>query len=378
MAGISQGLNYAAEINFSNPASYSTFDTMTFLLDFGFTGTFNNMKSYSATSRTSNAYIDYVAIGFPIVKIWHTAFGLVPISSMGYDIYGTLEKNDFEIGRVQQHFIGSGSFNRVFWGNSLKISKNFSVGVNLGYMFGNSRYNRLLHFIDSSNMRTTNVANLIYVADFTFEPGIQYTANLSSKDKIVVGATATIPKNMNAEKSSLVFTDYSNQGSYIDTIKYNRPEKGKIYYPASLSAGITYYRGGRFLIGADFNWSNWSKYESFNVKDTSVLSDCWGISIGGEILPSDKPSASYFQKVTYRIGFKTRQHILQIENTDINEYAVTFGMGLPLTRSKTKINLYVEWGRLGTLSNELIRDNHFKIGAGLSLNEMWFYKRQYR
>ncbi|MDL2254785.1 hypothetical protein LJB78_00695 [Bacteroidales bacterium OttesenSCG-928-J16] len=385
MGGISQGLNYSGEINFNNPASYSTFDTLTFLLDFGFTGSFNNMKSFDASSKTTNAYVDYITFGFPIIKRWHTAIGIVPVSSMGYDIYSVHDEGDFEgvegIGSVQQHFIGNGSFNRVFWGNSFKINKNFSVGINFGYMFGNSRFNRLLHFVDSSYMRTANVANLVYVSDFTFEPGFQYTADLSPKDKIVVGATVMIPKKMSAEKSSLVYSDYDNQGSYVDTILYSKPEKGHIYYPTSLSAGLSYQRANRITVGADFEWSNWAKYESFDVKDTAVLSNCWGIGIGAEILPSDKAAAKYFQRVAYRFGFKTRQQILQFEDKDINEYAVTLGMGLPITRSKTKINLYFEFGRRGTMGseeNKLIRDNYFKIGAGLSLNEMWFYKRQYR
>jgi hypothetical protein len=146
--------------------------------------------------------------------------------------------------------------------------------------------------------------------------------------------------------------------------------------PASLKAGFSYERTGRFVAGADFYWTNWSRYELFGRNDS--LSNSWGVSIGGEIIPSNRPSANYFKKATYRAGFKTHQSLFEFDGEKINQYAVTLGMGLPLTRSKTMINIYLEAGTKGKITNNLIQENYFRIGAGLSLHEMWFYKRQYR
>ena len=146
--------------------------------------------------------------------------------------------------------------------------------------------------------------------------------------------------------------------------------------PMSLKAGFSYERTEKFVVGADFYWTNWSQYSLFDQNNN--LSNTWGVSLGGEIIPSNKPAAKYFKRATYRIGFKTQQNLFEFDGEKINLYAATLGMGLPLSRSKTMINIYFELGTKGKTTHNLIQENYFKIGAGLSLYEMWFYKRQYR
>lgn len=379
MGGIAQGLNNPGEINFANPASYASFDSLTFLFDFAFHGTFNTLKTKESSSRTTNASVNYIIIGMPVTKWWRTTIGLTPLSSVGYSVYD--ESIHEGMGTVQQYYIGEGSYNRAFWGNSFRLFKNLSIGINAGYLFGSGNRDRLLHFIDSANIRTSNILNEVYLKDFTFEPGFQYSANLTTKDRLTIGATVSIPKKMKAERTFFVFSDYNNTGYYLDTIEYDQ-STGDVYLPTILNAGFSYQRDDRLTIGADFYWANWAKYTVFGENDS--LQNTWGLSVGAEFIPSNKPAAKYGQKMAYRVGFRTRQQLLQVqpasydEPVNVNEYAVTFGLGLPITRSRTKINFYMEWGVKGTTKYDLFKDNYFKIGAGLSLSEMWFMKRQYR
>ena len=328
------------------------------------------------------AGINYLTIGMPITKHWRTALGLVPISSVGYNIYNIVEVDDAydgeTTGREFHFFNGEGSFNKFFWGNSFKISKNIAIGLNVGYMFGNSNYMRTVSF-DTMYVRTIKVVNKIYVNGFIFEPSIQGSIPLSSKEKLTIGASYHIQSSIKAENNSLAMSmfggDGTSSGSVIDVIA-DTTMPGKLKMPMSLKAGFAYERAEKFLIGADFYWTNGSKYELFDQNDN--LSNTWGVSIGGEIIPSNKPAAKYFKKATYRAGFKTQQNLFEFDGEKINLYAFTFGMGLPLARSKTIINLYFEAGTKGKTTHGLIQENYFKIGAALSLHEMWFYKRQYR
>ena len=382
MGGISQGMTGVTGINFANPASYAAFDSLSFLFDIAVTGNYNTIKSETEKSHTSTASINYITFGFPIIKRWHTAFGLIPISSVGYNIYHKVEADDHpfgkDVGRAFYFYTGDGSFNQAFWGNSFKISKNIAVGLNIGYMFGNSNYVRSLSF-DTIQVRSTRIDNRIYVNGFTFEPSIQYYTSLSNKDKITIGATYRVQNSIKAENDVLVRSMFGREGNsyndYPDTIKRD-VVKGHLKMPTSLKAGFSYERPEKFVVGADFYWTNWTQYELFDLNDN--LSNNWGVSLGGEIVPSNKPSAKYFQKTTYRIGVKTQQSLFEFKGEKINLYAVTLGMGLPLSRSKTKINIYLEGGIKGKTTHDLIQDNYFKIGAGLSLYEMWFYKRQYK
>jgi hypothetical protein len=245
-------------------------------------------------------------------------------------------------------------------------------------MFGNGSYVRTVSF-DSLSARTTKITNKIYVNGFTFEPSVQYYLSLSDKDRMIIGATYQIQNSIKAENDflarSMVGGEGNNPGQRPDSTK-QATIKGHLKMPASLKAGVSYERPEKFVVGADFYWTNWSQYELFEQNDN--LSNTWGVSLGGEIVPSIKPSAKYFQKIAYRAGLKTQQSLFEFYGEKINLYAVTLGMGLPLTRSKTMINLYFEAGTKGKTTHNLIQENYFKIGAGLSLHEMWFYKRQYK
>ncbi len=53
---------------------------------------------------------------------------------------------------------------------------------------------------------------------------------------------------------------------------------------------------------------------------------------------------------------------------------MTFGLGLPVGLSK--INLGFEFGKKGTTSQNLIQENYFNLNIGLSLNDLWFRKRE--
>ncbi|MCL2041243.1 MAG: outer membrane protein transport protein [Bacteroidales bacterium] len=380
MGGISQGITGATGINFANSASYAAYDSLSFLFDVAVTGTFNTIQSETEKSRHSTATINYLTFGFPIVKRWHTALGLVPISSIGYNIYNIVEEfpEDSITGRQFNFFIGEGSFNKFFWGNSFKITENIAVGLNVGYMFGNSHYTRTKSF-DTIFIRTTKITDKVYVNGFTFEPAIQYMLSLSSKEKLTIGATYHVQSSIKAEDEFLTQSmfggDGNNAGTYPDTIE-QATIKGNLKMPMSLKAGFSYERTERFVVGADFYWTNWSQYSLFDQNNN--LSNTWGVSLGGEIIPSNKPAAKYFKRATYRIGFKTQQNLFEFDGEKINLYAATLGMGLPLSRSKTMINIYFELGTKGKTTHNLIQENYFKIGAGLSLYEMWFYKRQYR
>ena len=382
MGGISQGMAGASGINFANSASYAAFDSLSFLFDIAVTGTFNTLKSDIEKSRNSTASINYITFGMPITKRWHTVLGLIPVSSIGYNIYNIVEANDYpqgaECGREFHFFTGEGSYNKAFWGNSFKISKNIAIGLNANYMFGNSSYIRTLSY-DSIYIRTTKIDKKVYVNGFTFEPSLQYYASLPNKDKITAGATYHIQNRIKAENDFLVRSMFggegNNPGKNPDTIQQEHIN-GHLKMPATVKVGFSYERSGKFVAGADLYWTNWAKYKLLDQNDN--FGNTWGVSLGGEIIPSNKPSAKYFQKTVYRAGLKTQQNLFEFEGGKINLYAFTLGMGLPLPRSKTMINLYFEAGTKGKTTYPLIQETYFKIGAGISLYEMWFYKRQYR
>ncbi|MDE5736014.1 MAG: hypothetical protein K2H65_02920, partial [Bacteroidales bacterium] len=58
-------------------------------------------------------------------------------------------------------------------------------------------------------------------------------------------------------------------------------------------------------------------------------------------------------------------------------YALNLGVGIPVRRSRSMINVGLEYGHVGRLQAGQITENYFKIGVGFSSVETWFVKRKY-
>jgi len=68
---------------------------------------------------------------------------------------------------------------------------------------------------------------------------------------------------------------------------------------------------------------------------------------------------------------------LQIGNTQLTEYAVSFGLGLPVMKGRSTLNIGVELGKRGTIDNDLILENFTRVIFGIAIRERWFHVRKY-
>ena len=96
--------------------------------------------------------------------------------------------------------------------------------------------------------------------------------------------------------------------------------------------------------------------------------------LGGYFVPKYDSFNNYLSRIIYRGGFRYENTGLVLNNKSINDYAFTFGLGLPVGLSK--INLGVEFGKKGTTANGLIEENYVNVTVGLSLSDIWFIKRK--
>jgi hypothetical protein len=111
------------------------------------------------------------------------------------------------------------------------------------------------------------------------------------------------------------------------------------------------------------------------------------LSIGARITPSldfSSKNKNSFQKSTYSLGFNYGNSFIVINDQQLTNYGMNFGISMPLisSRSLSRINLGFEFGKLGTIDNGLIEDNYLKCSIGFSLApdaryDRWFKKRKY-
>jgi hypothetical protein len=91
-------------------------------------------------------------------------------------------------------------------------------------------------------------------------------------------------------------------------------------------------------------------------------------------------------RAQYRAGINYTKTYLDLRNTDINDYSISLGTGLPirLTQSerrdediKTLLHFAIVGGQKGTTDNNLLKEQYVKFYVGITFNERWFQKRKY-
>lgn len=375
MGGTSYGFRNAYSVNYSNPASYTAFDSLSFVFETGINSSITQLKSLTQKQTSNYSSLSYIAFGFPISRWWGASIGLLPYSNVGYKI---LDKEYIEnIGNTEYLYEGAGGINQFYLGNAFRI-KNLSVGCNSSVLFGSLDRVRTVSFPDSSYYLRTKLLNSVRVNSFLFNYGMQYKVRLSEKVKMVAGLVYNLNTDLNAKQDSLAYRFFHTTlgtESVKDTIINSMGNKGTLTLPQSIGFGVTFGIGEKWLVGADFQTQNWNKYSSFGESDS--LANSMQASFGLEMTPDNLAVTGRWKRAHYRFGARYNQTYLQLNNTQLNEYGVSFGLGLPMKKSKTTLNLGFELGQRGTTDNNLIKESFARVIFSLSVHEYWFFKRRF-
>jgi len=377
MGGITYGIRDKTSTNFTNPASYVAADTVCFI----FEGSVMSRLSYLATSNseTQSSYtsLGYLAAQFPVSKWMSASFGLLPYSSVGYEITDlqTVEN----VGEVEYVYEGSSGFNRFYIGTAVEPFKGFSLGVNANYNFGSIKNFRSSKIVDSLNYFNVRITNSSIIHDVSFDFGLQYHKEFKNDYFLGLGMGYGMESNLKTDDKYLVerYTDGTSGYVFIeDTIEMIEVDNGNLVLPMKFGGGFSFGKKDRWLIGADYTWQNWSKFSYLGQIDTNMV-DNWQISLGGEFIPKHSSVSSYFSRINYRLGLRYGKTYLMLQDQQLGDYGISFGFGLPLRGTVSMLNIGFEIGQRGSLENNLIKESYGRITFAFNIFERWFYKRKY-
>ncbi|MEO6455583.1 MAG: hypothetical protein ABIN97_15995 [Ginsengibacter sp.] len=389
MGGISAGIADPAAVNFINPASYSNLIYTT--LDIAAEVDSRTLNSVNPQGKftANNAIFSYLQLGIPLLngnkkafakKIsWGINFGLRPVSKINYKINSSSRNS---IDSLLSIYEGSGGANEAFLGTGLRI-KNLSFGFNVGYLFGNKDYSTRITFLNdsvpyySSNSETkTNFGGLV------FNGGMQYTGKI--KNGILrVGAYGKMQQKYNAMQDVLRETFSYNIASgnpdKLDSVYEKNDRKGTIKLPATAGFGFTIEKA-HFLIGADFEMTNWDNYRFYEQRD--LVKNSWIAKMGFQFFPATLESKKYWSFVKYRAGIYFGPDYITPGNK-LPQYGISAGASFPLklrrsfyeTQSSI-MNIAVEYGNRGNKNNN-VTENILRISVGFSLSDVWFRRYKY-
>lgn len=379
MGEIGIGTRFSSTINLFNPASLTAIDTTSFVFEGAVFANYTTLKTDYTSETASTAGLDQLLFGFPITKWWKSSIGLIPYSAVGYHV------NDLSyienIGTINHEFVGEGGLSKFYWAHAFEPIKSISIGVNVSYLFGTINKVQNVTFPDTAYMLSTKVENMVSIGDLYVELGIQYYKEIKPNLLLVVGGIYNPKASMNADGTHLARTylgEINDVEVFRDTVDYIA-SKGQVVIPEAYGFGFSLNKRDHWLFGIDYKFEKWEDYSSFERSDSLVNSHI--IAAGGEYTPN-YASNSYVNRINYRLGARYSQTYLNIRDTQINDYGITFGIGLPLRSnavrgSKSKVNIGFEAGRRGTMEKGLVQENYFNFYLGVTVNEFWFFKRRY-
>ncbi|MEL6971031.1 MAG: hypothetical protein AAFZ63_26020 [Bacteroidota bacterium] len=396
MGGLTAAVQDPYHINIVNPASLASLQATAFS-----GGLYARRSRYTTSSGEDDAWsgnLQYLALAFPLrnpinqaldrqSNAWNAGMtiALVPQTQVGYNI-SLVDTQSAGIEVSTNTLKGSGGTSKLHWGTGFRY-RQLSVGVDVGFLFGNLINSRLVDFDSLSGSLNTEFQDELSVRGTTWNFGAQYAFDFkeTNKDgelvpsgkKLVVGATLGNETTLNLEGTQ--FTRRFLSTVVSDTIFFSEDVVGEGVLPTSYSFGVHFQDLNRLSLGIEYGAGAWGDYRNDVKRDEEPLRDNYYVAVGGEYIPNFNSYNNYWEKVRYRLGFRYGTDPRTINGQQVDGYSVTFGFGLPVILPRQQvsfINTAFEFGRVG-VDGEL-EENFVRLTFGFTLNDnSWFFKRKF-
>lgn len=408
-------------INAANPAAVTGIRLTT--LELGGHTQFSEFNNGKTSIKTRNINFSYASLGFPLKQRASACFGIMPYSNVGYNLKNTVV-ND-AIGNINYVYSGDGGINKAFFALGInpfkKVLGNFSrsaikdslvkhketkkykrikfgkellselsIGGRADYLFGSILHTSSVIYPNSNNYYNTRRFRAVTYNDFTGCFGMQTSFSIDSvgkrelrkKLKIGFGYFMSVPNTMMVKNSYMAYNySLNSYGDETpkDTFVYVIDNPNSIRLPIEQGIGVSFRKGDMLAIAADVSYINWQQFRYLDA--VNDLTNSYKVSFGVNFIPSKNAagSSAYLKRVQYRIGAFYNTGAIELNNTKINNYAVTVGLGLPvgMYRQFSVVNISAQFGEMGSINNNIIRERYAKIIIGFTFNDKWFNKLRY-
>lgn len=382
LGGIGVGTNGKGHTNPYNPATYRAgVDTLSVRFDIGFNVGMNTLQQKDGDeiykNQSTAGGLSNLEFYFPICKWYKMGVYLLPVTDMYY-YTSSFSKPDEEIpqiGQTQLIHEGTGGLSKLGWGHSLGWGP-VSVGVNFNYVFGKLMQTSTLKFLDDTLAAYAGEAEYYTetkLNGFAMDVGLSYSARILPDQYLSIGASYSLKSELHGRRTTLAQGNFTS-GSDTAFLPEDAV-RGVFVYPSTIRAGLSYEHVGQFLIGADMSYTWWNEYSEYGRK-YDFFRNTYSVNFGAE-LKNDPQAASKARAVDYRIGGFFQTLYAAYDGQEFASFGVSLGVGIPVRRTRSMINIGVQYGRVGALRKGQIQEDYFRIGVSFSSVETWFVKPKY-
>lgn len=374
MGGISM-YGDSIHINLTNPAAYSKLRLTAYTA--GLSHKEYRLKDWTEEQNVSKTNLDYLSIGFPIAKNAGFGFGIMPYSSVGYNLNAiSVNGQGSEVTNV---YTGSGGLNRLYASIGFEPIKYLSLGVTANFNFGTLEYERVQSVEGVQFGTLDNRESKVNGYDFKY--ALNYTPIIKDKYTLYTSVLVDTQGNLVSKNNQRLGSFSLDTGANVEVVDVNLDASNlrntELKIPTRTTVGLGFGENKKWFLGGEYSFQKMSDFDNtFLGLENVTYNDASTYAFGGYWIPDYRPLSSYFKRVTYRAGLRYDVSGLTVNNKEINNFGITFGLGLPLGGDFSNLNLGFELGRRGTTDANLIEESYFKVNIGLSLNDRWFRQRK--
>ncbi len=389
MGGISV-YNDSIHMNFRNPASYTGKNLFSFnnegrLVKFtvGLGHSETDLRTSENSSETTNTSFEYLGLNIPMGK-FGLGFGLIPYSSVGYKLQSSNTSN-----QLRYKYYGNGGLNKAFLGIGYQLSENIAIGLDAKYNFGNIQNSAIEYLYDDESLPLDYQArqqNRSDLSGVNFNFGLIYNAKIYENLELHASISYSPNYDLSSKNSRKYASIVINPNTQIDfpineiiiDLESLGLDKTKLSMPSVSNFGVGIGKPRKWFFGSEFTFIKSSVFsnELINIEN-SKFEDSSKISFGGFYIPDYASFDKFFNRVVYRAGLYSEKIGLLINNESINEFGISFGLGIPAGGLFSNMNTTIEFGKRGTTNQNLVEENFINFQLSLSLNDRWFIKRKY-
>lgn len=329
MGGVAIGMRGKMLINTDNPAGLVGLDTCRLLAE---ASAFAKWESYRSKGDDNQAFtgnFSRFAMAGRILPRWYMAAGLAPYSLVGYYFQSTQELEGSPGSYYTSTFSGEGGLSKVYLSSAFQLLPSLSVGVNLGYIFGN--------MTQTEDQSTMSVSQKLSGQSFSADFGVQYSRRMGRELNLTLGAVYGLPQTIRMEKTKTI-TESSSENSY-NMKKVNQT------LPQYVGGGVSVeYKKMTYALDYLFR-----QYSSLTSADSRVtFHDSYEWRAGVCYSPGGYGSSSIWKRMDYKAGVVlSSPYYMQVRGQSGLSWRVSAGLGFPLMNGRLHMSFFHDRVDLG-------------------------------
>ncbi|MBT8178924.1 MAG: hypothetical protein HKP60_07375, partial [Eudoraea sp.] len=276
-------------------------------------------------------------------------------------------------------YAGDGGLDQLYFSTGMQLAKNLHIGATVNFNFGTLNNNRV-QSVENVQFGTLDRRES-RINGFDFNYGATFTPKLGEKLSLFTSVSVNTQANLVSENTETIGSFSTVNGREIEVFEVDLETQGRknteIKIPTTYTFGLGIGQDKKWFMGAEYSMQELGTFQNeFITYENLQYQDASTIAFGGYYVPDYNSFSSYLKRITYRAGLRYNKTGMIINEKEINNFGITFGLGLPLGRDFSNLNLGFELGRRGTSMNNLVEESYLKVNLGLSFNSLWFQKRK--